>query len=89
MQNQIRKSEMAASRLTDKMQVRVRLDDGTIKNTVTRSEPWALGHGAMVILLEGISGGYDCCRVEPFQHTPIPLDVATPTPHPPTVKNVR
>lgn len=32
---------------------------------VTRSEPWALGRGAMVVLLEGKSGGFsvDCLKV--------------------------
>ena len=32
---------------------------------VTRSEPWELGHGAMVVLLEGKAGGFavDCLEI--------------------------
>lgn len=32
---------------------------------VTRSEPWKLGHGEEVVLLEGKSGGFsvDCLKV--------------------------
>jgi len=31
--------------------------------TETRSEPWALGHGQMVVALKGKSGGYSLDRV--------------------------
>lgn len=43
--------------------VMVRLDDGTVKNTVTRSPAWLMGGHSAVILLEGISGGYSLSRV--------------------------
>lgn len=31
----------------------------------TKSEPWKLGHGAEVVLLEGFSGGFstDCLKI--------------------------
>ena len=44
--------------------VNVRLDDGSIWKTKTRSEPWQLGH-AWVVLLEGRTGGYLLERVTP------------------------
>lgn len=43
--------------------VLVRLDDGTDWETVTRSEPWELGHGGFVVLLKGRSGGFALERV--------------------------
>lgn len=43
--------------------VDVRKDDGSIFKTKTRSQPWRLGHGEAVILVEGISGGYALERV--------------------------
>jgi hypothetical protein len=43
--------------------VTVRKDDGKLFETVTRSKPWALGHGQKVILVEGIAGGYMLERV--------------------------
>ncbi len=53
--------------------VDVRLDDGTIWRTKTRSEPWQLGHGDWVVLLEGKSGGYSLSRVMVAQGpTPMP-----------------
>ncbi len=44
--------------------VTVRKDSGEIVHTETRSEPWQLAHGAWVVLLKGITGGYDLDRVE-------------------------
>jgi hypothetical protein len=41
----------------------VRRDDGSKFETTTRSMPWVLGHGATVILVDGISGGYSLDRV--------------------------
>ena len=41
----------------------VRKDDGELFETVTRSKPWALGHGQKVILVDGIAGGYLLERV--------------------------
>ncbi len=38
-------------------------DGGLIHYTVTRSEPWQLGGGQWVVLLEGRSGGYSLNRV--------------------------
>ena len=47
--------------------VKVLLDDGTFWHTLTRSEPWKLGHGQWVVMLAGKSGGYDLARVYPVQ----------------------
>jgi hypothetical protein len=38
-------------------------DDGSQIHTKTRSTPWQLGHGAWVVSVEGISGGYDLSRI--------------------------
>jgi hypothetical protein len=38
-------------------------DDWTVTETATRSEPWQLGSGDWVIMVEGISGGYALERV--------------------------
>lgn len=46
--------------------VEVRLDDGSIRNTTTRSEAWLMGGHTAVIMLEGISGGYMLERVRPL-----------------------
>jgi hypothetical protein len=46
--------------------VEVVRDVGPTTFTWTTSEPWPLGHGAMVIKLQGISGAYDCARVTPL-----------------------
>lgn len=43
--------------------VTVRMDDGSDLRTLTRSEPWLLGHGAAVIKVDGITGGYLLDRV--------------------------
>jgi hypothetical protein len=43
--------------------VDVRLDDGSIWRTTTRSTPWQLGHGQWVVSLTGKTGGYDLGRV--------------------------
>lgn len=43
--------------------VSVELDDGTVKETRTRSMPWLVGDSCPVILLEGITGGYALSRV--------------------------
>lgn len=58
-------SANSAVRLRSDMQVSVKRDDGSTMQTKTRSEPRQLGHGQWVILVEGISGGYDCARVTP------------------------
>jgi len=47
--------------------VLVRLDDGKLWHTKTRSEAWELGHGQPVVMLEGRSGGYDLARVTPME----------------------
>ncbi len=43
----------------------VRLDAHPVGDDIyeVKSEPWQLGHGAWVIGLKGISGGYDLSRV--------------------------
>lgn len=46
--------------------VTVRLDNGNIVITTTRSEPWQLGHGTWVVSLEGRAGGYALDRVTPI-----------------------
>lgn len=51
----------------------VKLDDGKLKYTKTRSEAWTLGHGQPVVMLEGISGGYDLARVTPMELQETPL----------------
>ena len=38
-------------------------DDGSELRTRTRSEPWKLGDGTPVVLVEGKSGGYLLTRV--------------------------
>lgn len=43
--------------------VKVKLDDGTLQDTVTESEAWLLGGHTAVIKLRGISGGYSLERV--------------------------
>lgn len=45
--------------------VDVRLDDGSIKKTKTRSDAWLMGGHTAVIMLEGIAGGYMLERVTP------------------------
>ena len=44
--------------------VTVTKDDGSKFETVTRSEPWELGHGEPVIKVDGIVGGYLLSRVK-------------------------
>lgn len=38
--------------------VDVRRNEGPVTRTKTRSVAWILGHGAPVVLVDGISGGY-------------------------------
>jgi hypothetical protein len=47
--------------------VLVKLDDGRLWHTRTRSKAWTLGGGHPVIALEGRSGGYDLNRVTPME----------------------
>lgn len=51
----------------------VKLDDGKLWHTNTRSEAWNLGHGQPVVMLEGKSGGYDLSRVTPMERQETPL----------------
>lgn len=51
------------ARLGEGARVTVRKDDGSSFDTCTRSDPWKLSHGAWVVLLDGIPGGYDCARI--------------------------
>ena len=61
-----RASEEAAKRLnTLGMKVTVLMDDRTVIETTVRILPWQLGHGAWVVGLNGITGGYACERVSP------------------------
>lgn len=45
---------------------------GEVEVTRTRSEPWRLGHGVLVVLVEGRTGGWECDRLtvatEPDAH---------------------
>ena len=50
--------------------VKVKLDDGSIWETKTRSEPWQLGSGQWVVLLEGRAGGYSLDRVTAAEVSP-------------------
>ena len=47
--------------------VLVKLDDGRLWHTKTRSQAWVLGGGQPVVMLEGRSGGYDLSRVRPME----------------------
>jgi hypothetical protein len=47
-------------------------DDGTRWITRTRSEPWQLGSGHWVVLLEGRAGGYSLSRVSLVKENPTP-----------------
>ncbi len=38
--------------------------------TAVRSEPWALGHGAMVVKVNGIAGGVSVLHLEPRDGEP-------------------
>lgn len=44
--------------------VKVTMDDGTMRETVTNSEAWLLGGHTAVILLVGIGGAYALDRVK-------------------------
>ena len=60
------KSAIAAQKLTRVgMPVIVVRDDGTDFSTTLKTLPWKLAHNHWVCGMEGISGGYDCCRVRP------------------------
>lgn len=51
----------------------VKLDNGKLWFTKTRSEAWNLGHGQPVVMLEGKSGGYDLARVTAMEIEDTPL----------------
>lgn len=42
-------------------------DLGETTRTKTRSEAWQLGHGAVVVMVEGRTGGYDLARIIPIR----------------------
>lgn len=46
-------------------------DEGEFEETVIRSEPWLLGHGAAVVKVEGRSGGVSIKHVFPLNIEPI------------------
>lgn len=54
--------------------VLVRRDDGTLLDTVTRSEPWQLGGGTWVVAVQGIAGGYALSRVTPHARVTAAID---------------
>ncbi len=41
----------------------VRMDDGRLLDTITTSAAWQLGHGAWLVCVDGIKGGYSLDRV--------------------------
>jgi hypothetical protein len=45
--------------------VEVTLDDGTTKQTETRSQAWVMGGHSAMVMLEGVSGAYALHRVRP------------------------
>lgn len=45
----------------------VRMDDGTVRPTVTESEPWLLGGHTWVVMLKGIKGCYILSRFTPYR----------------------
>jgi hypothetical protein len=47
--------------------VKVRLDDGTVKETTTRSEAHVVCGRTALIFIEGISGSCLLCRVTPAE----------------------
>ncbi len=57
----------------------VELDDGSNYNDVVRSEPWKLGGGVWVVMLEGRAGGYALHRCTPSPK-PSATDAAAPGP---------
>ena len=62
-----RKSKPTSKQLAVKAGDKVKLlrDDGTFTDHEVRSEPWQLGHGEWVVLVTGITGGYQLTRVVP------------------------
>ena len=46
--------------------VMVRHDDHSLRRHIVRQRPWQLGHGAWVVGLSEVSGGYDLGRVVAF-----------------------
>lgn len=57
----------------------VALDDGRILDTRTRSEAWVLGGHSVVVMVEGIAGGYSLDRVTPKSQQPDPpTNILTP-----------
>lgn len=50
--------------------VEVTKDDGSKVQSKTRSEPWMLGSGTPVVMVEGISGGYLLTRVRVLPPSP-------------------
>lgn len=62
---ELRAALLAAWTYPSGTKVTVTLDDGSEWQTRTRSEAWALGSGAPVVLLEGKTGGYSLerCRL--------------------------
>ena len=53
--------------------VEVTLDDGSKWYTKTRSEPWRLGDGTLVVSLKGKAAGYLASRVRPIESDKAPL----------------
>jgi hypothetical protein len=56
-----------AAALTVGQEVDLVLDNGAKMRTRTRSEPWQLGHGAWVVMVEGKTGGWALERVLPVE----------------------
>lgn len=58
------------------MAVIVRSDGGNLIESEVTTLPWQLGHGAWVVGLKGVRGGFDCARVEPAPTPPRSVAVA-------------
>lgn len=53
------------------MDVWLEKDGGHVVPTKTRSLPWQLGHGAWVVQVEGVAGGYNILRITPRPLKPL------------------
>lgn len=52
-----------AQELAEGSEVLLLDDHGELHETRTRSRPWKLGDGTLVVLVEGRTGGYDLERI--------------------------
>lgn len=67
--------------------VLVRHDDGHVGQHVVKARPWQLGHGAWVVGLEGMVGGYSLERVIAFLGAKPKADLCAVCQHRPAPEN--